>query len=291
MPLNFKTENQSFNIGHYFPKLSDSIFAHLKEESRAVLENKIKIFMNIHAIRELYGKQCYLGFVGPQNAGKSTLLNILWGKNAETGMFIHTEEPTKYHVANEIFAIDFPGSTSLTDQLRETFENVGHMNNFQVYVIQYNGSPDTQLIENIKMAYRMKKISGKFSKTLFCLNKASLLQGKDNTAFDDEFRHKYVNSIREHIKSQPYDKKVEGLWQSIRVGIKKNAANKAYEELIQMHEKLKQYSLAEMKMMISSLLIGKIVEGDIKGPEEVRRRIRQFLVKSKILSWDQAMTI
>ena len=60
------------------------------------------------------------------------------------------------------------------------------MNNFQVYVLQYNGNPDTQLIENIKMAYRMKKISGKSSKTLFCLNKASLLQGEDNTAFDDE---------------------------------------------------------------------------------------------------------
>ena len=96
-----------------FPKLSDSIFAHLKEESRAVLENKIKIFMNIHALRELYGKQCYIGFVGPHNAGKSTLLNELWGKNAKTGMITHTVEPTRYHVANEIFAIDFPGSTSL----------------------------------------------------------------------------------------------------------------------------------------------------------------------------------
>ena len=76
-------------------------FPYLTEDSREVIEEKIKMFKNIYEIRDLYGRQCYIGFSGTQNAGKSTLLNELWGKYAKTGMNQHTKEVTRYEDANE----------------------------------------------------------------------------------------------------------------------------------------------------------------------------------------------
>ena len=170
--MNFSIKNTL--TSDHFPRRSEQVFSHLTSTSKIDIENKIEVFKNIHNIRQLCGKQCYFGFIGPQNAGKSTLLNALFKKDAKTGMRTHTQEPTKYQLADDNFAIDFPGSDSLSDQMCASLESSGHMNNLQVYVIQYNGSPNQQLIENVKLAYRLKKASGKASKTLFCLNKASL---------------------------------------------------------------------------------------------------------------------
>ena len=90
--------------------------------------NAIRIFKSVHEIRLAYSKQCFVGFVGPQNAGKSTLLNKLFGKAAETGFRTHTAEPTRYNVAENVYAIDFPGLDSLEDH-RSRFAQFGQMSN------------------------------------------------------------------------------------------------------------------------------------------------------------------
>ena len=75
------------------------------------------------------------------------------------------------YVRCDIFAIDFPGSDSLADQICARVESSGHMNNLQIYVMMYNGSPNQQLISNVKMAYRLKKLSGKSSINSFVSTK------------------------------------------------------------------------------------------------------------------------
>ena len=264
--------------------ISERMFPCLSDDSRTAIETKIKMFKNIHAIRQIYGKQCYIGFIGPQNAGKSTLLNKLWNKHAETGMFEHTRQPTRYCVAPGVYAIDFPGSNSLNDQLSSALEQSGYMNNFQVYVIQFNGTPDKDLIAHIKTAYQLKHISGRSSKTLFCLNKAATLQTEK---ISKEYRRKFVERVKAHIEEAPYDEKEESLWKKLKDANKEAFGNQAsYEEIVKRNEKMKQYILDEISYhdFIFTDWIQRVPDSGIRGPEEVRKRIQKFLKKSKILS-------
>jgi len=277
-----------------FPKKSNKIFGHLTAESKKVVQAKITLFRNMHEIRELYGRQCYIGFTGPQNSGKSTLLNALFGKNAETGMRTHTEDPTKYHVANDIFAIDFPGSDSLADQICASLESSGHMNNLQIFVMMYNGSPNQQLIANVKQAYKLKKLSGKSSETLFCLNKASALASKDNSIFNNAYRKEYVDKIRDHILKHPYDEKEESLWKRLKEGTKEHFGTDAYKEIARMNAELKAYTLEQMKdedFIFTDWEDEEAHKKGIKGPEDVRLRIRKYLVDSKIRTLDNTVDI
>ena len=42
-------------------------------------------------------------------AGKTTLLNRIWGLQGRTGLFAHTEVPTLYQISDKIHIMDFPG--------------------------------------------------------------------------------------------------------------------------------------------------------------------------------------
>ena len=246
---------------------------------------------NVHVIRQMYGKQCYIGFVGPQNAGKSSLLNALWGKEwkelAKTGMKTHTKVTTRYRVADQVYAIDFPGSDSLDDHLSSALKNLGHMNNFLVYVIQYNGTPNKELISTIKNGCQMKKVLGKSSKTLFCLNKAFALKSDDVT-FSDEYRKEYVNAIREDIKSNPFDENEENLWKKLKEYNAEKFAKKTCDEITRKNAQLKQFTLNEIKDedFIFTDWKHQDTNRGIEGPEDVRKRIKKYLVEAKVRSED-----
>jgi hypothetical protein len=42
-------------------------------------------------------------------AGKTTLLNKIWGIKGVRGLFTHTEVPTTYQLNEKVFVVDFPG--------------------------------------------------------------------------------------------------------------------------------------------------------------------------------------
>ena len=142
------------------------LFPDFKSEDRTAAEDKLEKIMLVDEIRELYSKQCFIGIIGPQNAGKSTMINKVFKKKAQTGLREHTKAATIYPLEENTFVVDFPGSNSLEDQ-ETRYQSIGQMNNLFIYLMPYTGTPDKDLVKNVKAAYAMQRTSGKGSKTLF----------------------------------------------------------------------------------------------------------------------------
>jgi energy-coupling factor transporter ATP-binding protein EcfA2 len=254
--------------------------------ARKFYEQKVECFLAIHELRFVFSKQCFIGFVGPQNAGKSTLLNALFNKRVETGMTTHTDEATKYSVAENIFAVDFPGSDSLFSH-KERFSQFGRINNFFVYVMPYTGTPSEALVKNVKMAYEMEMYAGKSAKTLFCINKAT----REDVMFDEEYKTKFVQMIKDYIRENDFNEE-ESLMKKWSAGITNKVAqtvsNEAYEEIKAKYKELKEYTIKNLTT--DDFIFTDWKQHDtnrgIKGPEDVRKRIKSYLVEARVRSED-----
>ena len=103
-------------------------FAKYKKETREAYDEKVRKIKLVDQVRADYSRQCFIGVIGPQNAGKSTLLNTVFNQNAETGKRKHNMKPTLYPLLNRTYVIDFPGSNAL-DIPGSVFQTLGEMNN------------------------------------------------------------------------------------------------------------------------------------------------------------------
>ena len=74
---------------------------------------------------------------------------------------------------------------------------------------------------------------------------------------------------------------------------KENFGIQAHEEIVERNEKMKQYTLRELNYrdFIFTDWLRSVPNKEIRGPEEVRKRIRKFLKKSNILSDAEARKI
>ena len=161
--------------------------------------------------------------------------------------------------------------------------NSGHLNNFLVFVMRYDGSPDMQMIENVKMAYKIKSFSMKSAQMLFCINKAS--QGVAGEKFDEDYKTKFVNKIRDHIKKTEYDEKAVSIWKKIKKGTEKKLGSTVYDKIKETNEKLKEYTVNEIKnddFMFTDWLDKDAHKRGISGPGDVKQRIVDYLVKNDI---------
>ena len=96
------------------------------------------------------------------------------------------------------------------------------------------------------------------------------------------------------MKSQPYDEKQEGLWRKLKEGTKETFNSSAYKEIARMNEKLKQYTLNEMKdedFLFTDWKDKDAFKKGIRGPEDVRQMIKKYLVDSKIRTWENTTDI
>ena len=108
------------------------------EKSKCDLLKRIDCIEIVHKIRNILATQCFIGLVGLQDSGKTTLLNKIWGFHGSTGLFTHTDVPVLHQISSKVHIIDFPGSNSL-DYHAKTFSICGAMNNMIIVLVPFSG--------------------------------------------------------------------------------------------------------------------------------------------------------
>ena len=142
------------------------------EYSKDEVRKRVKTIRSIHKIREIFSRQCFIGIVGLQDAGKTTLVKKIWGVGGKTGYFSHTDGPKLYQVTEKLLVMDFPGSNSL-DYHSKTFSICGAMNNMVIVVIPYSGDISEIHSQEIAKVYGIMKGSDS-TKVILCINKCCL---------------------------------------------------------------------------------------------------------------------
>ena len=244
--------------------------------------NTLSIYQTITSIRETYSKQFFVGFVGPQNAGKSTLMNKLFHTEAKTGMLTHTTEMTTYPVAENVFAIDFPGSNSVDIEHKKFFSEYGQLADLFIVVNQYNGSVDATLIENVKAAYSLRRQAGLSTKTLFCLNKcSSFIEEGAEHKFDDAFKKNFVDIIRKDVEEKDFTQQetvLKSFKAKLQDKVARTVASEMHADIVAVSKELKEYTienLHEKDFLFTDWINGNTSLG-IYGPEEVWKRIAEY---------------
>ncbi|KAL3694117.1 hypothetical protein R1sor_007768 [Riccia sorocarpa] len=108
-------------------RLTESWFSGLDERTRDCLRRRLELLYFLTSAFKVAKEQKLLALIGPENAGKSTLANLLGCKSMEsTGYAIHTADMKSYRLAPDLLAMDFPGtdapgSRSSLSTIWETF--------------------------------------------------------------------------------------------------------------------------------------------------------------------------
>ena len=85
------------------------------ESSKEAVLRRVDCIELVHRIRDILAKQCFIGgqgsyqrhrlftgLVGLQDAGKTTLLNRVWGLQGSTGLFCHTDVPVMHKITSKV---------------------------------------------------------------------------------------------------------------------------------------------------------------------------------------------
>lgn len=182
-------------------------------DSQNLAIKRIECIQAIHEIRRLMAEQCYIGIVGMQDAGKTTLINKIWGVGGKTGHFNHTMVPVIYEVHKKVSVVDFPGSTSL-DYHAKTFSICGMMNNLILVVVPYTGDMNELIAREISQVFSVMAGS-ESSKVVLCINKSGYELPK---ALKDEMKEyqdpmamlktKFVTTLNQYYESQESNFKI-----------------------------------------------------------------------------------
>jgi len=146
------------------------------EESKESILRRIACIEAVHRIRCILVKECFIGLVGLQDSGKTTLLNKVWGLHGSTGLFAHTDVPVMHRITNKVNVIDFPGSNSL-DYHAKTFSICGAMNNLIVVILPFTGDVSALVSEEVAKVFQVMAGSSS-SRVILCINKCGLYLNK-----------------------------------------------------------------------------------------------------------------
>ena len=173
------------------------------EKSKLDLLKRIECIEIVHKIRNILATQCFIGLVGLQDSGKTTLINKIWGYHGQTGLFTHTEVPVLHQVNGKVHIIDFPGSNSL-DYHSKTFSICGAMNNMIIVLVPFSG--DISEVVSLEVARVFQVMAGsESSRIVVCINKCGLHLDKLKEELKDQedpinfMKERYVSKLTEHF--------------------------------------------------------------------------------------------
>ena len=173
------------------------------ESSQAALLRRVDCILIVHRIRCILATQCFIGLVGLQDSGKTTLLNRLWGLMGTTGLFSHTDVPVMHRITNKVNVVDFPGSNSL-DYHAKTFSICGAMNNLIIVILPFTGDVNALVSEEIAKVFQVMAGSSS-SRVILCINKCGLYLSKLKTELagvEDPvsyMKDRYIAKLNEHF--------------------------------------------------------------------------------------------
>ena len=173
------------------------------ENSKLNILRRIECIEIIHKIRNILATQCFIGLVGLQDSGKTTLINKIWGYHGKTGLFSHTEVPVLHQVTGKVHIIDFPGSNSL-DYHSKTFSICGAMNNMIIVLVPFSGDISEAVSKEVARVFEVMAGS-ESSRIIVCINKCGLYLDKLKLELKDEedpiafMKERYVSKLTEHF--------------------------------------------------------------------------------------------
>ena len=169
------------------------------QKSKEHLIHRIMCIKKVYEIRDLLATQCFIGVIGPQDAGKTTFLNSVWDVKgvAGYGPDKHTLVTTLYDISDKIKVVDFPGDTSLANHSK-AFSICGAMNNIIIVIITYQGDVSKTVSQELANIYHTMQQS-RDAKIIICINKCGLYSKK----LREEFAPKGgIEYLRNHFTSE-----------------------------------------------------------------------------------------
>ena len=188
-----------------FRNIGECVLNQCTEETKEIIRGRIKAVIKIHKIRDIFSQQCFIGLVGLQDAGKTTLLRKIWGVGGKTGFFIHTDAPLLYEVTPKLLVVDFPGSNSL-DSHAKTFSICGAINNMVIVVIPFTGDISEVISDEVHKVFDVMRGSDS-TKVILCINKCglNLQQLKEELKAEEApveyLKKRFVNKLNERYKN------------------------------------------------------------------------------------------
>ena len=164
----------------------------------------------VYEIRDLLASQCFIGVIGPQDAGKTTFLNSVWDVKgvAGYGPDKHTLVSTLYDISDKIKVVDFPGDTSLANHSK-AFSICGAMNNIIIVIIPYQGDVNKTVSQELANIYHTMQQS-RDAKIIICINKCGLYSKKLREEFAPKsgiqyFRNHFITEVKKTFHPPGYD--------------------------------------------------------------------------------------
>ena len=176
-----------------------SIDESTKESKKEVIK-RITAIKCIHRIREILSQQCFIGVVGLQDAGKTTLVKKIWNVGGKSSYFNHTTVPMLYQITKKLLVVDFPGSNSL-DNHAKTFSICGAMNNMIIVLIPFSGDVSEIYSQEIAKVFGVMKGSDS-TKVILCINKCGsyLKELKKYFISADHMKEDFIDKLNEQYK-------------------------------------------------------------------------------------------
>ncbi|XP_035687455.1 uncharacterized protein LOC118423419 [Branchiostoma floridae] len=169
-------------------------------ESQLDALRRCQMTCDLFRIRQLLMKTCFVGLIGPQDAGKSTLIKTLWGIDElkDIGFQKHTKTPVLYKArgTERMVIVDFPGTTTVDTQVATLVNHCGGLASFFILVMPFTRDPSKI---NIDQLNKVKNFGCSF---IVCINQCGrfldAFKTKENT-------NKYCADFSEVLEVQPSD--------------------------------------------------------------------------------------